>query len=115
MLLSRKRLNCNWDIPYSVVNIVHSICVDYDRRAQIISHAEAPLSSVESQYIQLNQAVDQALAGVEIAIRRTMLDDIQKRRGYDFSPASPFISKNTYYMRKRKIIHDIAKLLNLIA
>jgi len=112
--MARKRLNYKWDIPYSVVKIVHSLCVDYDRRVVSIASTDtAP--DVINQYKALNQVIDTALEEVEIGIRRTMLDDIQKHRGYDFSPASPYISKNTYYMRKRKIIHDIAKLLNLIS
>ena len=111
--MSRQKMYFKWEIPTSVVDIVKTICADYDRRERMIKHSTIT-GSVLARYVELNAIIDKALEDIEIGIRRDMLDDIQKGRGYDFSAASPFIAKNTYYHRKRKLIHDIAEGLALI-
>lgn len=102
-----------YELPTSVVDLVKTICVDYSRRERAIKHGNVT-GAVLARYVELNAVVDTALEGVEAGIRMDMLRDIQSRRGYDFSPASYCISKNTYYKRKKKLIYDIAKSLALI-
>lgn len=111
--MSRQRMYFRWEIPTSVVNIVKSVCADYDRRQRIINSSVAS-TDVIARYSELNAVIDEALLDVEPGIRKDILNDIHLGRGYDFSPASPFLAKNTYYQRKRKLIHDIAKGLSLL-
>lgn len=111
--MSRQKMYFKWDIPTSVVDIVKTVCADYDRRERMIKHS-AITGAVLERYVELNSVIDRALEDVEVGIRRSMLGDIQKGRGYDFSAASPFLAKNTYYQRKRKLIHDIAQGLSLV-
>jgi hypothetical protein len=108
-----RRIETKWDIPYSIVKIVVMICADYDRRRIAVDMANES-DSVISEYVRLNQIVDSAMSSIEEGVRRVFLDDVSLGRGYDFSPASPFLAKNTYYQRKRKFVHDIAKGLKLI-
>ena len=111
--MPKQRTYFKWEIPTSVVEIVKTICADYDRRERMIKHSSIT-GAVLDRYIELNAIIDKALESVETGIRRNLLEDVQRGRGYDFSAASPFIAKNTYYQRKRKLIHDIALGLSLI-
>ena len=111
--MARQKMYFKWEIPTSVVDIVKTLCADYDRIERMIKHA-AITGAVLEKYVELNSIIDKALEDVEAGIRRTLLEDIKNGRGYDFSAASPFLAKNTYYQRKRKLIHDIAQGLALI-
>lgn len=102
-----------YELPTSVVEIVKTICADYTRRERAIKYGNVT-GAVLERYIELNANIDSALEDIEIGIRMDMLLDIQYRRGYDFSPVSFCISKNTYYKRKKKLIYDIAKNLSLV-
>lgn len=102
-----------YEIPPSVVNIVKTICADYERRDRMIRFSTVS-GEVLDRYIALNAVVDGALETVECNIRCELLRDIVLSRGYHFSAVSPFISKNTYYQRKRKVIYEIARGLLLI-
>ena len=108
--MARQKLYFKYDIPTSVVDIVKTICVDYERRERSIKFGNIT-GAVLARYIELNSIIDAALEDVELGIRKSLLRDIQKRRGYDFSEANWAISKNAYYRRKRKLIYDIATRL----
>lgn len=111
--MPKQKTYFKWEIPTSVVDIVKTVCADYDRRERAIKHSNIT-GPVLAKYIELNSVVDRALNDVEAGIRRSLLEDITEGRGYDFSEASSYLAKNTYYMRKRKLIHDIAEGLELI-
>ena len=111
--MARPKMYFKWEIPTSVVDIVKMVCADYDRRERMIKYSTIT-GAVLAKYVELNAIIDKALEDIEIGIRRDMLEDIQQGRGYEFSAASPFLAKNTYYQRKRKLIHDIARGLSLI-
>lgn len=98
-----------WRIPSGVVEVVKSLCRDYDRREKAAGD-----EAVAENNKRINTAIDEALESVEVGIRRDILHDVSNGVGYDMSQASPYMAKNTYYDRKRKVIHDIAKKLNLI-
>ena len=102
-----------YDMPYTVVAIVKAVCADYERRGKVIRQGAAS-DDVRDSYARLNEAVDDALLLVEEGIRDEMLRDIIWGRGYDSSTASPYISKNAFYRRKRQIVHHIAVVLALI-
>lgn len=108
--MERRKWYSSWNIPRSVVNVVRSMCADYDRRALLIKSG-APLSD---KYRELNAAIDRGLDFVEEGIRRTILDDIHLGRGYGYSPASAIIAKNAYYSRKNKAVYTIACELRLL-
>ena len=108
-----RKLKTRWDIPHSIVKIVTMICADYDRRRIAIEFASEP-DAVISEYKRLNGIVDDALAEIDEGIRRVLLVDVSIGRGYDFSPASPFMARGTYYQRKCKLVHDIAKGMMLV-
>lgn len=111
--MAKHRIYHKWEIPSTVVDIVRAVCDDYDRRSRMIQFGSVD-GDVLALYVALNNAVDKALDEVEVGIRKSLLSDICRRRGYHFSQASPLLAKNTYYARKRKAIHDIAVGLSLI-
>ena len=111
--MPRQKTFHKWSIPSSVVNIVKCHCADYDRRSRIISDPSAAVVLRES-CINLNGIIDNALSEVDVGIQKILLSDVSVGRGYGSSMAAPIISKNSYYARKRKLIHDIAIALNLI-
>jgi hypothetical protein len=107
--MARKRIYDNYEVPKGVVNIVKTVCADYDRRSK--GNAD---EAVLETYLQLNGVIDTALEEIEAGIRRVILDDVRLGRGYDFSPASPFLAKNSYYNRKRQFVYNVARGLKLI-
>ena len=111
--MPKPKLYFKYDIPTTVVEIVKTLCADYNRRERATKFSNVT-GDVLARYVQLNAVIDKALEEVEVGIRKDILQDIQKRRGYDFSTAAECISKNTYYRRKRKLIYDIAKGLALL-
>ncbi len=110
--MARRKMYFRYEIPSNVVCIVKSLCVDYERRELALKNPKLS-SSVLDEYKRLNNAIDIALLELEVGIRKIMLNDVQHGRGYEYSRASSFIAKNTYYSRKRKLIYDIAKELKL--
>lgn len=111
--MSRQKIYFKWEVPKTVVDIVKTICADYERREYLIKYS-AITGTVLERYIELNAIIDKALEDVEIGIRRDLLKDISCERGFDRSYISLCIGKNTYYRRKRKLVHDIAEGLSLI-
>lgn len=111
--MSKPRSCFQFELPSSVVEIVKTICADYARRENAIKYGNVT-GAVLARYVELNATIDGALEDIEAGIRMDILRDVQSRRGYDFSPASYCISKNTYYKRKKKLIYDIAKNLALV-
>lgn len=103
-----------WGIPSTVVTVVCSICSDYARRKSEIGYGTTT-EDVLDECKRLNAVIECALEDIEVGIRWVIFEDITYRRGYVFSPCSAIIAKNTYYKRKRKLIHDIAIGLHLIA
>ena len=111
--MGRHRVFCEWDVPRSVVNIVRSVCADYDRRKTEIERAQMS-DIVLKVYADINATVDRAMEEIEVSIREALLFDIAYGRGYDVCAASSYLSNNAYYRRKRKAVHDIAVGLHLI-
>ena len=111
--MGRPRIYYEWEVPREVVEIVRGICADYERRENAIKFSTIS-GDVLCRYVELNSAVEAALGDVEIGLRQDIIDDVALNRGYDFSPCSNYISKGTYYNKKRKLIYDIAKRLYLI-
>ncbi len=112
--MARRTRYCRrYELPASVVDVVKCLCADYERRARAIKY-ESVEGAVLERYAELNAAIDKALEALEAGIRREMLEDIHRGRGYDFSPVSVYLSKNTYYQRKKRMIFEIAKDLSLI-
>ena len=112
-MMSKHRTYFKWEIPSTVVKIVNSICADYDRRELIIQHSSA-CGDVLEKMIELNTIVNNALESVEPGIRKDIIKDISEGRGYFKSNCCIIMEKNTYYRRRRKLVHDIAVLMNLI-
>ncbi len=108
-----RRKKMKYNLPLSLVQMIKSICADYDRRADIINRSLASEDVVE-KCAALNSAIDSAFLDVESGLKSYLLEDIKLNRGYEASMASPFIAKNTYYKRKKKIIYDVAKCLFLL-
>ena len=113
--MARRRIYYHWEIPSTVVNIVNSICADYDRRRHLINSSTASASeSVLNRLAELNAVVDKALEEIEPVMRQEIISDISAHRGYYKSTCAVMIDKNAYYRRRRKLIHDIAITLSLI-
>lgn len=111
--MGRQKSYYKYEIPASIVEIVKTVCADYDRRERAIKYSSIT-GPVLERYVELNGIIDMALEEIECDVRRDLLKDVSSGRGYNFSAASPFFAKNTYYQRKRKLIHDIAKGLCLL-
>jgi hypothetical protein len=111
--MARQKMYFKYDIPTSVVELVKAVCSDYNRRERAIKFGSIT-GEVLDRYIFLNTAIDKALECIEAGIRKDMLSDISKKRGFQFSAASMLISKDAYYRRRRKLIYDIAKELALL-
>ena len=111
--MAREKMYFSWEIPTSVVNMVNALCADYLRRERAILRGELP-DNVLERYVLLNRTVDVALSEVEVGLRADLLQDIASGRGYVRSPLQCLVSKNTYYRRRRKLVHDIAKAFLLL-
>ena len=101
-----------WELPASVVAVVKALCVDYDRRTQIIKQVSSGL--VVAKCVEINSVIDHALEKVDVGIRKTLLEDIKNGRGYRLSPISTYLAKNTYYKYKQRVICTIAEELRLV-
>lgn len=112
--MPKKRVYFVYNIPSNVVNIVKAVCADYERRQRAVESNKAN-GEVREEYIRLNTIIDEALSDVEIGLRDFFLRDFRDNHGYERSEATFLLSKNAYYRRKRKLIHDVAQALNLIA
>ncbi len=117
--MARNRLYFEYEIPSSVVAVVRAVCADYVRRDRALKWDMLPVG-VRLEYERLNGAINSSLEGIEFTkeeaeeLRRELIKDIGIGRGYHFSPLSPYFAKNTYYRRKRKVIHDVAVSLRLL-
>lgn len=111
--MARPKLYYKWELPKTVVETVRSICADYDRRELAIKYSTIS-GEVLERYIELNSAIESALSEIAPEIREYMLCDVATGRGYDFSPCTSFVSRRIYYLKKRKLVHDIAEKLYLI-
>ncbi len=101
-----------YTLPGSVVDIVESICADYERRRRTIETGKD--ERVVNTCRQMNDVIDRALLDVEEGMRRDMLLDIAEGRGYDRSALQMKISKRAYYNRRRKLVYDVAVGLALM-
>ncbi len=111
--MARNKLYFTYDVPTSITRVVNAVCADYERRERAIKYSAITGDTLD-KYIELNAAVDRALEDVEVGLRKILLDDISSGRGYYKSSAVCLVSKNAYYCRRRKLIHDIATSLSLI-
>lgn len=111
--MARKRFFEYYTIPLSVARIAISVCGDYERREKAVRSSSGDTPAF-TRMSELNSIVDQALSALEPAIRKDMLNDISEGIGYHKSKCSLMMGKNTYYRRRRKLVYDIAILLNLI-
>lgn len=117
--MARRATYDNSRLPYCVLQIVTSICADYERRAVALragklEYEDVCVDAILARYGELNGAVDRALEQVEVGIRRDLLCDVALGRGYRRSAAQYMLSKNAYYRRRHKLLHDIARELRLI-
>lgn len=111
--MGRPKMYYEWEIPPSVVVTVQGICRDYERRENAIKYSTIT-GRVLDRYIELNAAVDDALSEIAVEARESILSDVADNVGYDFSACSCYFSRKIYYLKKRKLIHDIAVKLFLI-
>ena len=112
--MARGRVFDEHRLPHGVLQVVISICADYERRAAVLREGADGEDAVFARYQELNGAVDRALAQVEVGVRRDLLCDVALGRGYRRSAAQYMLSKNAYYRRRHKLMRDIAKELHLL-
>lgn len=111
--MARRRIYGKWDIPKTVKKIVSGVCDDYERRKKLIS-APNENERTLTRCTELNAIVDDALAEIEVGARKVILRDVAENRGYYRSGLQVILSKNAYYRRKNKLVHDIASAMALI-
>lgn len=102
-----------YNMPRNVAVIVSAIYADYGRREAELERKTQSRAVLE-KYEELNVAVEIALECVEENIRDAILGDITRGRGYEASPLSPIMAKNTYYERKREVMCELGRILALI-
>ena len=110
----KKKIYQRHDIPESVVNVVIALCADFPRRNKCLTLNRNVTETAKERYRQFNNAITDALQGIEVGLQKIIFNDIVDNRGYGRSGAQIVISKNAYYRRRRKLIYDIAVLLDLI-
>lgn len=108
-----RRDDDRYTIPASAARLSEAVCGDYYRRATAIRSGIVSGAALDV-CMHLNIAVETALEGLENGVRSEMLKDVALGRGYNKSNLGAFMAKNTYYDRRRKLIYDIAKGLNLV-
>ena len=111
--MGRPKIRYKYEIPKTVVEIVCSICADYERRELAIRHSNITGETLE-RYIELNGAIEHALGMIDARVKVYLLEDVAVGRGYDFSQCSGLVAKNTYYEAKRRFIYEIAKKIYLL-
>lgn len=111
--MARPKIYFAWNVPRGVVNIVRTLCADYERRVQAIERGTVS-DGIGGTYAMLNEAIDLALVDIDPNLRKDFLADIAYHRGYDYAQVSPYLAKNTYYAKKRKFVYEVAKKLLLI-
>lgn len=111
--MGRPKTRYEYEIPKTVVEVVHGICADYDRRELAIKHSNI-VGETLARYIELNVAIENALDMCDSRVREYLVEDIAEERGYAFSQCSLVVAKNTYYENKRKFIYHVARKLYLI-
>lgn len=111
--VGRPKIFYEKDVPASVVKLVSAYCADLPRREKVISAKKADERLI-NVYRQINDRIFSALSDIEESLRGIFVSDIAENRGYGQSPAANFLSKNAYYARKKKVIYDISKYLNLL-
>lgn len=100
-------------IPNHVYAVASAVIAGYEARKRTINYNKCS-QAVKDKYTALNIIVDDAFESIEPGLREELLKDMVLRQGYKYSNASPFISANAYYRRKRKIVYDVAQALSLI-
>ena len=111
--MGRPRFRYRYEIPKTVVEIVCSICADYERRELAIKHSNIT-GEILSRYVELNEAIESSLVACDARVKEYIIMDVAEGRGYDFSPCSTLVAKNTYYESKRRFIYEVAKKINLL-
>lgn len=112
--MARPRIYCRWEIPKSIVIIVTAVIADYERRERILKDSNTSSKTVLDKAAELNAIVDAALEDIEPALRKDIVSDISDGWGYRRSNCRLVLHKDTYYNRRRKLIHDIAVAMRLI-
>jgi hypothetical protein len=103
----------DYDLPYGVACIVKAVCADYERRKKAITLGKVN-GFVLQQYSIFNTAIDKTLQSVDPGLRVDLMRDLANGSGYNFSQASPYMAKNTYYRYKKKFIYELAIELHLL-
>lgn len=111
--MGRRKIYPEWHVPRSVVNMVHAVCGDYYRRRMAISQRDVD-GAVFDEYVRLNSVIDTALTDIEDILQETLLSNVADGVGYDKSYAAMFLSRNAYYRRRNKFIHDVAVGLRFV-
>lgn len=111
--MGRPKKYYEWDLPRSVVEVIRGVCADYERRENAIKYSSIT-GRVLDRYIELNGAVDEAVSEIPADMRKNIIEDVADNIGYDFSQCSAVMARKTYYLKKRKFIHDVAEKLFLI-
>lgn len=102
-----------YSMPQTVINLVKAICADYERRKKAITCGKVD-GFVLRQYVDFNNAIDKILQNVDLGLRVDLMRDLANGSGYNFSQASPYMAKNTYYRYKKKFLYELAVELHLM-
>ncbi len=111
--MGRNKIYFKHDDPITVVRIVEAVVCDVPRKERAITYSSVS-PELLAQYIATNAMIQEAVAKIEPALCRAIMNDIIDHIGYRKSNAATFASKGAYYRRKRMFIHDIAVGLMLV-
>ena len=100
-------------VPTHAKILVTAMIAGYRARQKAID-MKTVSDKVAATYENLNYCIDKAIESMEPGLRNIMLYDFEHRVGFKYSDACTFISANSYFRRKRRLIYDVAKMVNLI-
>ena len=102
------------ELPLTALRLAEAIIRDYPRRHHVIRYSASEDANVLTCFKNINDIIDEIVAGFDPRFSKIILNDIIEHRGYDISFASSFSSKNTYYLHRKKLLQDVCKALHII-
>jgi hypothetical protein len=102
------------DLPLTALRLAEAIIRDYPRRYHVVKYSATDDLEVLEKFKNMNNIIDEIVAGFDPRFSKIILNDIIDHKGYDISFASSFSSRNTYYLHRKKLLQDVCKAMHII-
>ncbi len=102
--------------------ILFALVADYDNRRKAAERANRAAAHTDDEnalaeiarFMEINKRIDECLDFIEPMLRAYIREDIGRRRGWEKSQASSYISKDAYFARKNQAIEKMLIAFRLI-